>query len=81
LAQVAKNNCKIIWLIEWSIMEMDIDWAGVIYQILLFGLVILFFVGLFRFVVRVINHTRVSKETLRRIEEKLDYLIEQNKKE
>jgi hypothetical protein len=81
LAQVAKNNCKIIWLIERSILEMDIAWAGVLYQILLFGLVILFFVGLFRFVVRVINHTKISKETLRRIEEKLDYLIEENKKE
>ncbi|MFG1731052.1 DUF4083 family protein [Paenibacillus sp. 843] len=37
-------------------------------------LVILFFVGLFRFVNRFILHTKNTKESLRRIEDKIDRL-------
>lgn len=37
-------------------------------------LVILFFVGLFRFVNRFILHTKSTKESLRRIEDKIDRL-------
>lgn len=43
-------------------------------QIFIILLVILFFVGLFRFVNRLILHTKNTKESLRRIEDKIDRL-------
>lgn len=55
---------------------MEFSWMSALYQLVLLALVILFFVGLYRFVKRMIDHTITTKETLKRIEDKLDRLIE-----
>ncbi|OME88974.1 MULTISPECIES: DUF4083 family protein [Paenibacillus] len=53
---------------------MDLFWMAALSQIFIILLVILFFVGLFRFVNRLILHTKNTKESLRRIEDKIDRL-------
>lgn len=53
---------------------MDFFWMAVLFQIFIILLVLLFFVGLFRFVNRLILHTKNTKESLRRIEDKIDRL-------
>ncbi|MGG4090845.1 DUF4083 family protein [Paenibacillus sp. FSL W8-0187] len=53
---------------------MDFFWMAALSQIFIILLVILFFVGLFRFVNRLILHTKNTKESLRRIEDKIDRL-------
>ncbi|MBT2762180.1 DUF4083 family protein [Paenibacillus sp. ISL-20] len=53
---------------------MDFFWMAALSQIFIILLVLLFFVGLFRFVNRLILHTKNTKESLRRIEDKIDRL-------
>ncbi|WP_339266722.1 DUF4083 family protein [Paenibacillus sp. FSL K6-1330] len=53
---------------------MDFFWMAALSQIFIILLVILFLVGLFRFVNRLILHTKNTKESLRRIEDKIDRL-------
>ncbi|KOR90221.1 DUF4083 family protein [Paenibacillus solani] len=51
--------------------------ASLIYQIIIVVLMVLFFIGLYRFVSRLIQHTKNTKESLRRLEEKVDKLHEE----
>uniref|UniRef100_UPI00403ED7AE DUF4083 family protein n=1 Tax=Paenibacillus sp. FSL W8-0194 TaxID=2921711 RepID=UPI00403ED7AE len=61
---------------------MNFSWAAALYQIIFMLIVILFFVGLYRFVNRLIQHTKNTEESLRRLEEKIDRLNhEMNKTE
>ncbi|WP_373316220.1 DUF4083 family protein [Paenibacillus cookii] len=53
-----------------------------LYQIVFILIVILFFAGLYKFVNRLIQHTKNTEESLRRLEEKIDRLNhEMNKTE
>ncbi|MCM3337523.1 DUF4083 family protein [Paenibacillus sp. MER TA 81-3] len=54
---------------------MTFNWGIAIYQIVLLGLIALFFIGLYRFVNRMVQHMRNTKATLQRLEEKVDYLL------
>lgn len=56
---------------------MNFSWAIALYQVLIILLVLLFFVGLYRFVNRIIQHTKNTKITLKRLEEKIDKLTEE----
>ncbi|MGE7823280.1 hypothetical protein [Paenibacillus sp. NPDC093718] len=53
---------------------MDFFWMVALSQIVFVVLVLLFIVALFRFVNRVMLHTKNTKKSLRRIEDKIDRL-------
>jgi len=53
---------------------LNFAWAAELYQIIIILIVILFFVGLYKFVNRLIQHTKKTEESLRRLEEKIDRL-------
>lgn len=59
---------------------MNFSWMAALYQIIFMLIVILFFVGLYRFVNRLIQHTKNTEENLRRLEEKIDRLNHEMKK-
>ncbi|CAM4479238.1 hypothetical protein L1N82_20575 [Paenibacillus tarimensis] len=56
---------------------MDFYWVSAIYPLILLSLVILFFVGLYKFVNRLIQHTKETQAALKRIEDKVDQLTEE----
>ncbi|GIO67091.1 hypothetical protein J21TS3_19120 [Paenibacillus cookii] len=61
---------------------MNFSWMAALYQIVFILIVILFFAGLYKFVNRLIQHTKNTEESLRRLEEKIDRLNhEMNKTE
>ncbi|WP_019424461.1 DUF4083 family protein [Paenibacillus sp. OSY-SE] len=59
---------------------MTFNWGIAIYQIVFLGLIALFFIGLYRFVNRMVQHTRNTKATLQRLEEKVDRLLNHNER-
>lgn len=54
-----------------------ITWMLIVSNSVIVILVLVFFIGLYRFVSRLIQHTKNTKESLRRIEEKVDKLHEE----
>lgn len=54
-----------------------ITWMLIVSNSIIVILVLVFFIGLYRFVSRLIQHTKNTKESLRRLEEKVDKLQEE----
>lgn len=54
-----------------------VSWMLIISNSIIVILVLVFFIGLYQFVSRVIQHTKNTKESLRRLEEKVDKLHEE----
>ncbi|MBD7966662.1 DUF4083 family protein [Paenibacillus gallinarum] len=59
---------------------MSFHWGIAVYQIVVFGFIILFFVGIYKFTQRILKHFKNTKETLERVEGKIDYLISEKHK-
>ncbi len=53
------------------------SWTSMIAQMVFLGLILLFFFSLYRFVKGIVDRSKVSNDTLRRLEQKMDTLIDQ----
>lgn len=53
---------------------MSFQWATVLYQLIFIALIFLFFYSLFRFVRKIIVHIDTTKQTLERLENKIDLM-------
>ncbi|WP_040948947.1 DUF4083 family protein [Gorillibacterium massiliense] len=60
---------------------MTFSWIAAIFQVIMIALIILFFVSLFLFVIRIINNNKEKLSTLKRLEEKMDIIIKEIKEE
>lgn len=54
---------------------MSFNIFSMIFSFIFIGLIVLFFFGLYKYVANGSRHVRRSEADLRRIEEKLDYII------
>ncbi|WP_168928843.1 DUF4083 family protein [Paenibacillus dokdonensis] len=53
---------------------MIFHWATVLYQLIFITLIFLFFYSLFRFVRKIMIHIDTTKQTLERLENKIDLI-------
>lgn len=58
---------------------MQISWTAVIMQALIIGLIILFIFSFYSFIKGMVQRSKVTNETLRRLEQKIDTLIVEQK--
>jgi len=54
--------------------DMSFHWATALYQLIFIAVIFLFFYSLFRFVRKIIVHMDTTKQTLERLENKIDLI-------
>jgi hypothetical protein len=55
---------------------MSFSWYAAIVQIVSLGLVLLFFFSFYRFIKGIVQRNKITNDTLRRLEQKIDTLID-----
>lgn len=58
---------------------MNFSWPTAIAQVIILALIILFFVSLYLFTNKIINHTRRTQASLIRLEEKMEIVLKEMK--
>jgi hypothetical protein len=55
---------------------MSFSWSATIVQIVFIGLILLFFFSFYRFIKGIVYRSKITNETLTRLEKKIDTLID-----
>ncbi|GIP27233.1 hypothetical protein J23TS9_23630 [Paenibacillus sp. J23TS9] len=58
---------------------MTFHWATVLYQLIFIAVIFLFFYSLFRFARKIMLHIKTTKQTLERLENKIDLINRKDK--
>ncbi len=55
---------------------MSFSWSAAIVQIVIIGLILLFFYSFYKFIKGIVYRSKITNDTLRRLEQKIDTLID-----